>query len=160
VGSWRRVILDSRLRTPPTAQVVASHPELTLIAHTSAAEPADRDHLRAAGVETVEIAADPDGRVSLLALLEDLGRREIRALLVEGGGRVHGSFVDADLVDEAVFFIAPLLLGGTAPCAVAGLGAATLSSALRLRFESIERCGDDLEIRAVRAEGNGVHGVD
>ncbi len=157
---WRRVILDSTLRTPPEAGVVVSQPELTLIVHTAAADRGRRDRLAAAGVETVEAPADASGRVSAAAVLDLLGRREVTALLVEGGSEVHGSFVDADLVDEAVFFIAPLILGGPARCAVGGRGAETLAGALRLDIEAVERRGDDLEVRAVRLEETGVHGAD
>ena len=46
------------------------------------------------------------------ALLDHLGGRSITALLVEGGAEVHGSFFDADLVDELFFFIAPMIIGG------------------------------------------------
>jgi diaminohydroxyphosphoribosylaminopyrimidine deaminase/5-amino-6-(5-phosphoribosylamino)uracil reductase len=84
----------------------------------------------------------------------------VAALLVEGGPTVHGSFNDADLVDEIILFIAPFVIGGDAPSAVAGTGVATLEAAQRLCFEDIDRHGDDLEIRAVRPEEADVHGVD
>jgi len=156
--SWTRVVLDSRLRTPTAAQVVQTSPEQTLIAHTREAAPGERRRLKDAGVQLVEIAAAADGRVELHQLLEHLARREVAALLVEGGSAVHGSFADAGLVDEAVFFIAPLLIGGSGPSAVAGRGVADLELATRLRFEGIERHGADLELRAVRPEEEDVHG--
>jgi diaminohydroxyphosphoribosylaminopyrimidine deaminase/5-amino-6-(5-phosphoribosylamino)uracil reductase len=98
--------------------------------------------------------------VELHQLLESLARREIAALLVEGGATVHGSFADANLVDEVVLFIAPILIGGSAPAAVAGLGIAELGRAPRYQFSSIERHGDDLELRAVRPEEGDVHRAD
>jgi diaminohydroxyphosphoribosylaminopyrimidine deaminase/5-amino-6-(5-phosphoribosylamino)uracil reductase len=154
---WTRVVLDSRLRTPTAANVVQSDPDQTLIAHTSEASPEDRARLANNGVTLLEVSAGADGRVDLLALLEQLGRREIAALLVEGGSAVHGSFADAELVDEAVFFIAPLLIGGGGPCAIGGRGVADLELATRLRFESVDRHGEDLELRAIRAEDGDVH---
>ena len=156
--SWTRVVLDSRLRTPTAAQVVQTSPEQTLIAHTSEAALTDRHRLEKSGVQLVEIGAGADGRVELHQLLEHLARRDVAALLVEGGSAVHGSFADAGLVDEAVFFIAPLLIGGSGPSAVAGRGVADLELATRLRFEGIERHGADLELRAVRPEDEDVHG--
>ena len=156
--SWTRVVLDSRLRTPTAAQVVQTSPEQTLIAHTSEAALTDRHRLEKSGVQLVEIGAGADGRVELHHLLEHLARRDVAALLVEGGSAVHGSFADAGLVDEAVFFIAPLLIGGSGPSAVAGRGVADLELATRLRFEGIERHGADLELRAVRPEDEDVHG--
>jgi diaminohydroxyphosphoribosylaminopyrimidine deaminase/5-amino-6-(5-phosphoribosylamino)uracil reductase len=160
VAGWRRVILDSGLRTPTESVVVKSRPESTLIYHTSAATAEDRRRLREAGVELVELRAGDDGRVALGAALDDLARREVAALLVEGGPTVHGSFNDAELVDEVALFIAPFIIGGSGPSAVAGRGIASLEAAKRLVFEDIERYGDDLEIRALRPEETDVHGAD
>jgi diaminohydroxyphosphoribosylaminopyrimidine deaminase/5-amino-6-(5-phosphoribosylamino)uracil reductase len=158
--AWRRVILDSTLRTPSDAIVVQSDPEITLIAHTDRASDADRQRLAAAGVELVELLPDDAGRVSVAALLDVLGQRGVSALLVEGGPHVHGSFFDSDLVDELFFFVAPLVIGGEAPSAVGGLGAADLPSAPRFVFETTEAHNGDLELHAVRPEDADVHGSD
>jgi diaminohydroxyphosphoribosylaminopyrimidine deaminase/5-amino-6-(5-phosphoribosylamino)uracil reductase len=160
VSGWRRVVLDSTLRTPSAAVIVHSQPKSTLILHTVEAAVEDRRRLREAGVELVELRAGDDGRVDIEAVLDYLGRREVAALLVEGGPTVHGSFCDADLVDEVALFIAPIIIGGGGPPAVAGRGIATLDTAQRLSFEHIDRHGDDLEIRAVRREEADVHGSD
>ena len=159
-GTWHRVVLDSRLRTPSHAAVVQSEADKTIVAHTPAANRDDRKRLERAGVHLIEGPADAAGRVELHHVLTQLGQRGVAALLVEGGPTVHGSFVDADLLDEVVVFIAPLLIGGTAPAAVAGRGFADLGLAPRLCFEEIERHGDDLELRAVRSEKSDVHGTD
>ena len=160
VSSWRRIVLDSKLRTPTEAVVVQSQPESTLIYHTVEATAEDRRRLREAGVELIELRAGDDWRVDLEGVLDHLGRREVAALLVEGGPTVHGSFNDADLVDEVALFIAPFVIGGGGPCAIAGRGISTLEAAQRLVFEDIERHGEDLEIRAVRPEETDVHGAD
>jgi diaminohydroxyphosphoribosylaminopyrimidine deaminase/5-amino-6-(5-phosphoribosylamino)uracil reductase len=159
-SAWRRVVVDSTLRTPDDAVVVADQPESTLIAHTAAGTETDRQRLDAAGVELVELPADQAGRVSIPALLDHLGARGITALLVEGGAAVHGSFFDQDLVDEVYFFIAPLVIGGEAPAAVAGLGADHLDAARRFVFESVERHDDDVELHGLRPEEADVHGAD
>jgi diaminohydroxyphosphoribosylaminopyrimidine deaminase / 5-amino-6-(5-phosphoribosylamino)uracil reductase len=160
VAGWRRIVLDTRLRTPSDAVVVQTQPEATMIVHTVEASVEDRRRLREAGVELVELRAGDDGRVDLGALLDHLARKEIAALLVEGGPTVHGSFNDGDLVDEIALFVAPFVIGGNAPAAVAGTGVATLEAAQRLCFEDIDRHGDDLEIRAVRPEEADVYRVD
>ncbi len=157
---WHRVILDSTLRTPSLATVVETDPETTIIAHTAEAADADRARLESTGVELVEIAEDDNGRIDLGALLDTLGGRGIAALLVEGGATVHGSFFDADLVDEIFFFVAPLVIGGEAPAAVGGLGVANLDMAHRFHYEEIRRHGDDLELHCVRPEDADVHGSD
>jgi diaminohydroxyphosphoribosylaminopyrimidine deaminase/5-amino-6-(5-phosphoribosylamino)uracil reductase len=160
VQGWRRIVLDSKLRTPSEAVVVRSQPEMTLIYHTTEAPSEDRRRLREAGVELVELRAGDDGRVDLEAMLDHLARREVVALLVEGGPTVHGSFNDAELVDEVALFVAPFVIGGKGPSAVAGRGIASLEAANRLVFEDIDHHGEDLEIRAVRPEEVDVHGAD
>lgn len=159
-GDWRRIILDSKLRTPTDAIVVQSDPELTMVIHTDQATDEDRQRLGRTGVELVEITADDNDRVSVGEMLKHLGGRGITALLVEGGATVHGSFFDADCVDEIFFFVAPVVIGGEAPSAVAGLGIADLDMARRYHFEDFSRHGNDLELHGVNREDADVHGSD
>jgi diaminohydroxyphosphoribosylaminopyrimidine deaminase/5-amino-6-(5-phosphoribosylamino)uracil reductase len=163
-GSWRRIVLDSRLRTPIASRVVQELPEQTILVHGMDAPRSRQEALARCGVELLEAPTGHDDRIDLLSLLPRLAKRGIAALLVEGGAEVHGSFVDADLVDEVIFFVAPLIIGGVAPSAVAGLGASELALAHRLVFEEVVRHDLDLELRAVRseavAEEPDVHGVD
>jgi len=159
-GDWCRIILDSKLRTPTDATIIQSDPETTLVVHTPEASDGDRQRLADAGVELVEVPADGNERVSVKDLLDLLASRGVTALLVEGGATVHGSFFDADLVDEIYFFVAPIVIGGEAPAAVAGVGVADLGMARRYIFEEFQRQGDDLELHGVRAEDADVHGSD
>lgn len=141
-----RVILDSRGRVPLTAQVFDPHlPGRTLVATTPAASSAYREELQARGVEVLVLPADEQGRVSLEALLDELGRREITSLLVEGGSTVLGSFFDRRLVNKVIAFIAPLIVGGhDAPSPVGGQGVTRLADALRLERVVWEPVGNDL----------------
>jgi diaminohydroxyphosphoribosylaminopyrimidine deaminase/5-amino-6-(5-phosphoribosylamino)uracil reductase len=69
-------------------------------------------------------------------------------VLVEGGGEVHASFLEAGVVDRVTLFVAPLLLGGrTAPAVVGGAGR-DLKSAIRLGPLTARAVGDDLLIEA------------
>ncbi len=115
-----RVVLDTRLRTPPTARLLRL-PGKTLIAtaaDTAAAEAAERaSALRAAGAEIVVLprTAPPErGGVSLPALFEELARREVNEVLVEAGPTLSGALVAARLVDELLLYYAPHLLGDSA----------------------------------------------
>jgi diaminohydroxyphosphoribosylaminopyrimidine deaminase/5-amino-6-(5-phosphoribosylamino)uracil reductase len=149
---WCRIVLDSGLRTPPGAAVVRKSPQQTLLVHTPRAEAEARQGMLDAGVGLLEVPARADGRVDLGVALKRLAARGMAAVLVEGGAEVHGSLVDAGLVDEVVFFVAPTLLGGPAPAAVAGQGVAELSQARRWRFETVQRHGDDVELHALIPE--------
>lgn len=129
-----RVVLDPRLRTPPHAKVVGPK---TLIATTRAGEVGD--------AETMVLPTTEEGRVSLGALMDDLGRRGILSVLVEGGAEVHASFFAEALVDKVHAYIAPVVIGGRAALSpVGGLGVERLTDAVRLRDVDTTRIGDDL----------------
>ncbi|HSL72883.1 MAG TPA: bifunctional diaminohydroxyphosphoribosylaminopyrimidine deaminase/5-amino-6-(5-phosphoribosylamino)uracil reductase RibD [Ilumatobacteraceae bacterium] len=86
-------------------------------------------------------------------LLDDLGRRGVVQLMVEGGARVIGSFHRAGLVDRYVLYVAPALFGGRdAAPAIGGETATTITDIWRGRFESVERVGADLRIEIVPHE--------
>lgn len=141
-----RVVLDSAGRTPADA-VALGPPAGALIVTTARAPAGWRVAIEARGAETFLAPASADGRVALEPLLDELGRRGVLSLLVEGGGAVHGSFFDADLVDRVHAIIAPLVIGGAeAPGAVGGLGALTMAAARRLLDIERRPLGDDLLI--------------
>lgn len=89
------------------------------------------------------------------ALLDELGRRDVLQLLVEGGAHVAGAFHRAGLVDQYVFYVAPALLGGDDGCPVlAGAGAPTMAEVWRGRLDSLCRLGDDVRIDVLRGGGD------
>jgi diaminohydroxyphosphoribosylaminopyrimidine deaminase/5-amino-6-(5-phosphoribosylamino)uracil reductase len=151
-----RVVLDTQARTPPGARFITSgKPSRALIAVGRGA-PAERvGALEATGAEVVPVPAE-EGRIDVRALLATLHAREVRGVLVEGGGEVHAAFLEAALVDRVAVFVAPRLLGGrTAPSLIGGRGA-ELKSAPRLDALSVRAVGDDLLIEAdvVRSAGD------
>jgi len=84
---------------------------------------------------------------SLRETLQELGRREVASVLIEGGGRVLGEAFDRGLVDEVRFYLAPLLAGGPTP-AVGGQGVPGNEKALRLEQPSFRRLGGDVLLSA------------
>ncbi len=144
-----RVIVDTRGRTPPMAQALTHESTgQTLVATGPDARAEWSASIEARGAEVLPLALAGE-HVDLRALLEELGKRDIVTLLVEGGGVVLGAFFDAGLVDKVQAIIAPLIVGAAdAPAAVAGEGANRMAEALRLRDLSVERLGDDLLVTA------------
>lgn len=139
-----RVVVDSRGNLPPDAKML-SQPGKTLVAVSEISEDA-RDALESAGAE-VFFAPASDGRVNLGALLAELGRREVTSVLVEGGGALAGSLLDARLAHRVVAFVAPTIIGGDrSPSPVGGQGAALMSDAIRLSGVKIERFGSDVAV--------------
>jgi diaminohydroxyphosphoribosylaminopyrimidine deaminase/5-amino-6-(5-phosphoribosylamino)uracil reductase len=139
-----RVVLDSRGRIPATARVLAGRSR-TLVVTTAASSSEWRRAIEATGAEVLVLDAVEGGHVPLRPMLEELGRRGVLLLLVEGGGIVIGSFFDQRLVDKVTAVIAPMIVGAAdAPSAVAGKGAAYMRDAVRLRDVEVERLGDDV----------------
>ncbi len=128
-----RIVLDTALRTPPTAKLVRSaRATPTWIIHAPRASRARARALEAAGCVIHRVARD-DNRLSLSAVLDLLGSHGMTNVLVEGGGRLLGQFVDQRLADEIHVYIAPLLIGGNqAVSTLAGRGPATVHEALQL----------------------------
>lgn len=106
-----RVILDTELRTPPTAQTLRL-PGQALI-FTPVADPAAHEPLRAAGAEMVILPRAARG-LDLPAVMAELARRECNEVHVECGSTLAGALLRAGLVDELVIYMAPLLLGDKA----------------------------------------------
>ncbi|MGH7303135.1 MAG: bifunctional diaminohydroxyphosphoribosylaminopyrimidine deaminase/5-amino-6-(5-phosphoribosylamino)uracil reductase RibD, partial [Candidatus Rokuibacteriota bacterium] len=143
-----RVVLDTGARTPVGARLVrAGRPSCAVIAVGAEAPVARVEALAAAGA-TIVRCQTRDARVDLGALLAELFAREVRAVLVEGGGEVHGAFLDAGLVDRVAMFTAPLLIGGRGATPVVGGVGRELKSAVRLSEFTVTPLGGDLLVEA------------
>ncbi|KAF0127550.1 MAG: diaminohydroxyphosphoribosylaminopyrimidine deaminase [Elusimicrobia bacterium] len=105
------VILDSRLRISPKARVFQNDRVIIAVAGKAPAAAVKRLPRHA---EVLQLPRDRDGRPSLPALLKALGSVGISHILVEGGGKVAGSFISQGLVDRYCCIIAPMVIGGTA----------------------------------------------
>ena len=131
-----RVVLDSQLRIRQSARVVGAN---TLIATTRSG--------RVGGAEVLRLPAADDGRVSLPALLDELGKRGTLSVLVEGGAEVHGSFFADGLVDKVYAYVAPRLIGGSeAPGPLGGYGVDKLAASTLLNDLDFVRLGEDFLI--------------
>ncbi len=115
-GLWR-VILDSTLRTNPSARVITTAGETpTIVATTHGAVGCDAKKAAALsryGAELLELP-DSHGRVDIDALLDELGKRQWTNLLVEGGSAVLDSFIRGGLADELMAFVSPKIAGDNA----------------------------------------------
>jgi diaminohydroxyphosphoribosylaminopyrimidine deaminase/5-amino-6-(5-phosphoribosylamino)uracil reductase len=98
-----RIVVDSHLRTPPTARVVAGARDIPTWIVTAVTAPVEAEKaLMAHGVEVLRVAADESGRVRLPEALELLGTRGITRVFCEGGPELAEALAEADLVDELV----------------------------------------------------------
>jgi diaminohydroxyphosphoribosylaminopyrimidine deaminase/5-amino-6-(5-phosphoribosylamino)uracil reductase len=139
-----KVVIDSRLETPPDAAVLDGGKVLIAAAQDDAARSAA---LRARGAEIV-ILPNTQGKVELADLLQELGRRGINEVLAEAGTRLNGSLLREGCVDELLIYQAPILLGDAAR-GMFGLAELTdLAGAMRLDIIERRAVGADFRIRA------------
>lgn len=133
-----RIVLDSQLRIRQSARVVGAN---SLIATTKSG--------RVGLAEVVVLPPTAEGRVSLPHLLDELGRRSLISVLVEGGAQVHAAFFRENLVDKVQAYLAPKLVGGRdAPGPLGGEGIAHLQQATALTDLDVTRLADDILISA------------
>lgn len=142
-----RIVVDSRLRTPLKARILAQQDKAkTIIATTAAAPAVRRSVFQKMGTQVLMLPAVRD-RVSLAALLTQLGRRGVMSLLVEGGGEINAAMLKAKLVDHISLYMAPLMLGGqNAKGVIGGKSPARLKGAITLRNVVTRSVGNDLVV--------------
>jgi GTP cyclohydrolase II len=140
-ASPRRVVLDSTLRTPPTARVLDAGAATTIIT-TERSDPRRRAELREHGVEVEVVPGDSSG-VDLAAAFAALRRSGTESLLVEGGAGVITSALAAGAVDRLVVAIAPVLIGAGVD-AIGPLGVTRVADGIELVNRSIHSAGDDI----------------
>jgi diaminohydroxyphosphoribosylaminopyrimidine deaminase/5-amino-6-(5-phosphoribosylamino)uracil reductase len=140
-----RVIVDSRLRIPATARVLAGDAARhTLIATTELADRNRLQEIQRRGAQIVTLPTFTDSsRVDLALLLAELKGRGIRSVLVEGGSLIITSLLAQRLVDRLIVAIAPRLIGSGTD-AIGDLGIRRLADALTFSTFATTRLGDDL----------------
>jgi len=132
-----RVIVDSRLETPPAARILQGDKVLVFSATHGA-------------LPNTEVVCLPNknAKVELPAMLEELARRGVNELHVEAGFRLNGSLVREGCVDEYLLYLNPSFLGDAAQGMVDLPAFGSLAQRVKLKILSLERLGDDLRILA------------
>ncbi len=115
--------------------------------HVASTRLAKADRLRSLGVEVLELPLAAAGQVSLPALMTVLGERGVDSVLLEGGARLHGSAFAAGLVNEAVAYVAPKVLGdAAAPGPVVGLAPVAMGDAVLFGVPHVDALGEDVRM--------------
>jgi diaminohydroxyphosphoribosylaminopyrimidine deaminase/5-amino-6-(5-phosphoribosylamino)uracil reductase len=144
-----RVVFDSAARLSLDSALVTSLDEAPLIVVCAPeAASARRDALEQAGADVL-VAPGRTPEARLAAALDELGRREIQDLLMEGGPTLAGSLFDAGEIDQVRVFIAPLLVGAAgARALLEGEGAGRIAEGVRPLATEYESVGEDVLVTA------------
>ena len=144
-----RVVVDGRLTLDPQARVCTQQSDASTLVFTSEeqARTTKAASLSQRGVEVVGLAG-ADDRVPLRPVLEELGRRGIKSVLIEGGGQVAASALREGVADKVVFFYAPLLLGSEGRAMIGPLNVDRVASGYTLHTLEVERSGNDMMVSA------------
>jgi diaminohydroxyphosphoribosylaminopyrimidine deaminase/5-amino-6-(5-phosphoribosylamino)uracil reductase len=145
----RRVVFDSLARLPIGSRLVADAAVIPLTVVVSRAAPRTAtDTLETHGAEVI-VATGENEQARVRSALDQLGQAGVTSVLLEGGPRLAGAFLDAGEIDEIRLFIAPLVLGGrNARDPLESEGVEAISDAVRALTLECERVGEDLLVSA------------
>ncbi len=146
-----RIVLDATARLPLDSKLVQSARDLPLILIVGPEAPVTRrDSLGEAGARIIEVPS-ASGKVDLAAAFAALATEGFTRVLAEGGSEVAWSLVSNDLIDEVVFFHAPVVVGADGVRALSGSALSAIERSPRYRQVETSRIGEDLMRRYLRA---------
>jgi diaminohydroxyphosphoribosylaminopyrimidine deaminase/5-amino-6-(5-phosphoribosylamino)uracil reductase len=144
-----RVVLDTRLRMPATARMLAQEGEVLVV--TAEQNAGQADALRRTGAEIIGAPLTSDARLDLEHVLRELGRRQCNDVLVEAGPTLAGAVLQLGLADALIVYVAPVLLGPDARAMAQLPSLARLEDARRYALKRSEQIGPDLKLTLVPA---------
>ncbi len=139
-----RVVLDSELKMPATAKMLAL-PGQTFVLTISDDEKRV-NKLRAVGADVVVLESE-NGRLNLTSVMTFLAKQEINEIMVEAGPTLCGALMQADLIDELVIYMAPILMGDNARGLLSLPGLERMSDCIKLEIVDICAIGCDWKMQ-------------
>ena len=151
-----RIICDTHLRIPEDCNIVKTAKEIPTIIAVCDAEPKKAERLAGAGCEILKVG-EADGHTDLQQLMKIAVERKIDSILIEGGGELNWSALQAGIVSKVQTYIAPKLFGGAgAKSPLSGQGVPSPDKAFMLTDSRVRRLGEDflIESRVKNVHGN------
>ena len=141
-----RVVVDPSGRIDPDAKLF--HEQGTVVVMREGIAPRNKEKIVGAGGEVLAVESKGDG-IDLQAMLRSLASRDVMSLLLEGGPSLAASFIEQDLIDKVVLYIAPKLMGGpSAKGLIEGWVAKSIGDAIELRIDDVKAVGKDIRVIA------------
>lgn len=142
-----RIIVDSHLRTPLHSRVLNLDSSAQTLIATICEDQRRIDDFRNKGADVLCLTP-LSGRVSLPVLWQELGRRQIQMMLLEGGSTLAAAALGHGLIDRLMVFVAPKVVGSNSRGLFNGQGCGTMAEAVQLMNMKTEQVGTDLLITA------------
>jgi diaminohydroxyphosphoribosylaminopyrimidine deaminase / 5-amino-6-(5-phosphoribosylamino)uracil reductase len=144
-----RVVVDGRGIVPETHRLFTDGAAPTMVVTTEGAPGERRTAWAAAGAEVLVLDDAGSSLVPLGTLFDELGKRDVQQVQVEGGPALAWELVRSGLAHRLILYVAPILLGGRdAPGILMGDGTASIQESLPVRIVSVDRVGDDVRMVA------------
>ncbi|MDX2494493.1 MAG: bifunctional diaminohydroxyphosphoribosylaminopyrimidine deaminase/5-amino-6-(5-phosphoribosylamino)uracil reductase RibD [Desulfuromusa sp.] len=141
-----RVVVDSQLRIKADCRMLKQKSAAKTLVATVSSDQEKISLLKDVGAEVVIFPA-ASGRVSLPALWQELGRRNVQKLLLEGGATLAGAALAHNLIEQLMVFVAPKILGGFSPFGIfSGSGCVKMADAIQLEDVLYKQIGEDLVV--------------
>jgi diaminohydroxyphosphoribosylaminopyrimidine deaminase / 5-amino-6-(5-phosphoribosylamino)uracil reductase len=143
-----RMVLDTHLKTPSSSRLLRTRDQSPVHICHGPDVPTDRiRQMTDSGAITHALPLDNTGKLQIRALLYQLEQDGALSVLVEGGGIVHGGFIENQLADRLALFIAPKLIGeGRKWATISAIP--QISQALTLSDVTFHPLGNDLLLEA------------
>jgi diaminohydroxyphosphoribosylaminopyrimidine deaminase/5-amino-6-(5-phosphoribosylamino)uracil reductase len=149
-----RIVMDSFLKIPPDCKLLKTSEECPVMIYTSQSTVDKKPEImQAINHSSAELFAYPDthGLSNIYLLIDELGRRGVQQLLVEGGPTIFTSFLTENFVDEIYVYISPQILGEHGGAKLAG-PISHLPQAVGLRNVTFKQFGDNIRITGLTAK--------
>lgn len=139
-----RIICDTKLRIPLDCQICKTAERYKTIIAYNEGKPEKIEQLTKLGVQLIHCTVK-NGNIDLNALMKYLGEQGVDSILLEGGGTLNDSALQAGIVHELKMFVAPKLFGGEkSKTPVAGMGVKEPSEAINMKLKCVRQIGEDL----------------
>ncbi|MCM8830032.1 MAG: bifunctional diaminohydroxyphosphoribosylaminopyrimidine deaminase/5-amino-6-(5-phosphoribosylamino)uracil reductase RibD [Candidatus Omnitrophica bacterium] len=144
---WK-IVIDPHLKIPEDVKIWENqNSKVLLVISEKAKEEKIRYFLREKGCDVVKISEE-QGRLNLKYLMDELYKREIGIIMVEGGSYTLTSFWEEKLADEVIVFTANKILGGDNSLSpIEGKGREVISEAVKIEYYEKKMLGNDFFIR-------------
>lgn len=141
-----RVILDTHLKIPKSANVIQDESAKTIIFTGNQIDVDKKKEIENLGVEIISLSSPT---ISIQEVLTILGEKKVMSVLVEGGSEVHASFIKEQAFQQMIIYIAPKIIGGKEAISfIGGEGYENMVDATKLQFTNVEKIGPDIKIIA------------